>query len=584
MKSLESIIQTKKVITNTFDVKLKPPIFILGSGRSGTLLLRDILKNHPSIYCIEGETHLFSPDSNPYLQELNFFQNSNDIKNLSLTIISSILFGHECTALFVREKRFPKEVIEIYHEVQDHLSTIDSQEKYKIFNICINYMTLKENKKRWIEKTPNNIFYLPEILYNYPDAKFIEIYRDPRGVFYSWKNAKQEYFKKTNIIECIIKWKKTFEYSKKYIHELPNQFYKLKYEDLLENPKAELINLCNFLNEEFNPSLLEISINTDKAYAWKNHLTEYELLLIDSKTKNYRKELDYVDSKAKFNLVNIVIFCFFCVSKWLVERGIVTFNRLVERGILLINKYIAIANELLQSILRKPYSIKRKFKTLYWVIQRQKRIKEYLDTYSIKKLHIGADSNILPDWLNTNIMCITKGDIFLDASVRFPFDDNTFDYIFSEHQIEHLNYVQGLVMLKQCFRVLKPGGKIRITTPNLESFINLYKSPKEIEKAYINYSVKRLFPELKDNKEIFVLNNLFTNFGHKFIYDKASLELNLKTVGFVDIKFCEACKTSEEAFKNVDQHHKMFERFGFKNGEELSKFDTLVVEATRPYK
>ena len=93
MQTLKSTTQTKEVTTNTFDTNLKPPIFILGSGRSGTSLLRSILNNHPDIYCMEGETHLFSPESNPYLEELEFFQSSNDIKSLTFTIISSILFG-----------------------------------------------------------------------------------------------------------------------------------------------------------------------------------------------------------------------------------------------------------------------------------------------------------------------------------------------------------------------------------------------------------------------------------------------------------------------------------------------------------
>ena len=564
------------------NMRHKPPVFILGSGRSGTSLLRSILENHPDIYCIPGETHIFSPDSNPYLEELKSFEASNDVKNLTLTMISSILFGHECTALFAMEKKFPREVIQIYNEINGLFATCDIHDKHKIFTDCVQYISAKENKKIWVEKTPNHIFNLPEILSVYPNAKFIEIYRDPRAVYYSWQNAKQEYFKKSNIIECITKWNKTYEYSKKYASELPNQFYKLKYENLLENPKAELVNLCQFLNEEFNPSLLDVAINTEKADEWKNYLSKYELLFIDLKTKKYRDELDYTDSEAKLNLINILPLCLFYINQWLIGRTIFLINRLIGRTIILINKYIETTDQLLQSIYKKPYSTKRRFKTLLWVLKRKKVIKNYLKNNTIKKLNIGAGPNMLSGWLNTNIMSITKEDIFLDASIRFPFKDDTFDYIFSEHQIEHLTYTQGLVMLKECFRILKPAGKIRITTPNLESFINLYKNPKEIEKVYIDYTVKRLFPELEQNKEIFVLNKLFSYFGHRFIYDKNSLELNLKNKGFADIKFYTVGVTGDNIFKNIEQHPKMFEKFGFKNGEELSKFDSIACEAIKP--
>lgn len=617
----------KATNTTSFETKLssiahttlKPPIFILGSGRSGTTLLRSILKNHPDIYCIDGETHLFSPDSNPYLEDLEIFQSQNDIKNLTLTIISSILFGHECTTLFARKRKFPKDVIEVFNEVKDLINTNRPINKYEIFNVCITTITIKENKKRWAEKTPNNIFNLQEIITVYPEAKFIEVYRDPRGVFYSWKNAKQDYFKKTNIIECINKWNKAFEYSKKYAFELLNQFYKLKYEDLIENPHRELANLCKFLNEDFNQLLLEVttkSLDFDKTSdtkIWKDNLTKNELLLIDLKTKKYRKELGYTDSDARFNLINCIPFYLFYAKKILerqqelrfiikvvdkiisplrhllsllgtpLGRTFLLINKLLGRTILLINKFMGIGDELLQAVFKKPYSFRRKCKSLFWAIKRKSKIKKYINSQITKKLHIGAGPNILPGWLNTNIIPLTQEDIFLDASRRFPFDDNSFDYIFSEHQIEHLNYMQGLIMLKECFRVLKPDGKIRITTPDLESFINLYKNPGEIEKAYIDYTIKRLFPELEQNKKIFVLNNLFTNFGHRFIYDKNTLETNLKTTGFVDIKFYAQGKTEEKVFKDIEGHPKMFERFGLENGEELSRFDTFACEATKPF-
>ena len=583
MQTLKSTTQTKKITTNAFDIKLKPPIFILGSGRSGTSLLRSILNNHPDIYCMEGETHLFSPESNPYLEELEFFQSSNDIKSLIFTIISSILFGHECTALFARRKKFPKEVIEIYHDLQDFLLTVGSQEKYKIFNICIGHITLKENKKRWLEKTPNNIFNLPDILSLYPDAKFIEIYRDPRGVYYSWKNAKQDYFKKTNIIECIKKWSKTFEYSKKYAHELPNQFYKLKYENLVEDPKVELISLCNFLNEDFNQSLLGVTTRslgfdeTSSTTIWKDNLIKNELLLIDLKTKEYRKELGYIDSGVKLNLINMIPFCLFYIRNkffgrinFLTEKlfGQINFlarklfgrinlrtEKLFGRIALLINKYIAIANELLQSILRKPYSFRRKCKTLYWVIKRKRKVQEYIDTHKVKKLHIGAGPNMLKDWLNTNIMPITNEDIFLDASIRFPFDGNTFDCISINQSIEYLKYNQSKHCLNECFRVLKPDGKIRIITVNLENFIKIYskKDPTKEEKDYIKFVIDSCMPDIGIYKNAFIMNSLFSRLNYKFIHDYESLNDMLEKIGFIYINF-------------------------------LSKndFETLVVEARKP--
>jgi predicted SAM-dependent methyltransferase len=57
--------------------------------------------------------------------------------------------------------------------------------------------------------------------------------------------------------------------------------------------------------------------------------------------------------------------------------------------------------------------------------------------------------------------------VVLPLSSPTPFASDTFDFIFSEHMIEHVSHDDGAKMLAECHRVLKPGGHIRITTPDL---------------------------------------------------------------------------------------------------------------------
>lgn len=54
-----------------------------------------------------------------------------------------------------------------------------------------------------------------------------------------------------------------------------------------------------------------------------------------------------------------------------------------------------------------------------------------------------------------------------DLAARFPFEDESFDYVLSSEAIEHLP--DQLAMLRECARVLRPGGKLFLTTPNLLS-------------------------------------------------------------------------------------------------------------------
>ena len=79
----------------------------------------------------------------------------------------------------------------------------------------------------------------------------------------------------------------------------------------------------------------------------------------------------------------------------------------------------------------------------------------YLAQCDTPKLHIGCGGHVLSGWLNTDYDPELPMVMHLDARQHFPFKEETFDYIFSEHVIEHISYRDGMKMLTECFRVLK---------------------------------------------------------------------------------------------------------------------------------
>src|SRR5687767_1281080 len=76
--------------------------------------------------------------------------------------------------------------------------------------------------------------------------------------------------------------------------------------------------------------------------------------------------------------------------------------------------------------------------------------KEYLSRPGRAKLHIGAGLSLLTGWLNTDLTA-RPGVSYLDATARFPFPSDSFDFIYSEHMIEHVSYADGQRMLRECF-------------------------------------------------------------------------------------------------------------------------------------
>jgi glycosyltransferase involved in cell wall biosynthesis/predicted SAM-dependent methyltransferase/polysaccharide pyruvyl transferase WcaK-like protein len=199
-------------------------------------------------------------------------------------------------------------------------------------------------------------------------------------------------------------------------------------------------------------------------------------------------------------------------------------------------------------------------------------INNYLESHHIRKLHLGAGPNVLDGWFNTDISPEHKGVYALDVTERLPFDDKSIDYILSEHLVEHLTYKDGLDMFRECFRILKPGGIIRVATPDLEILIKLHTLKKnEIQQQYIKWHVDSFLPGMTYN-DCFVINNAFRGWGHQFIYDEETLRNSMEKVGFVEIKRYKPGESDDENFRGIEWRAK----------DEVQKFTGLILEARRP--
>lgn len=128
-------------------------------------------------------------------------------------------------------------------------------------------------------------------------------------------------------------------------------------------------------------------------------------------------------------------------------------------------------------------------------------------------------------------------------------------------------------MLFECNRILKPAGKIRISTPDLETLLALRTSkPDDIQKKYIRW--------ITDNfiggdiyKPSLVINNAFRNWGHQFLYDKETLELALRQAGFNDLKYFQPGESDDQNLRGLEGHGASV------GSEEMNRFESMVVEA-----
>ena len=212
---------------------------------------------------------------------------------------------------------------------------------------------------------------------------------------------------------------------------------------------------------------------------------------------------------------------------------------------------------------------------LVGLVKRHHQIRVYLATHDIKKLQLGTSHNVLQGWLNTDITPSQASVVYLNATRRFPFSDDTFEYIMSEHMIEHIEYADARFMLQECFRVLKPGGCLRIATPNLKVLLALHTDEKtETHKYYLDWATERFMPQVRECKDVFVINNFFQSWGHRFLYDEATLCNAAHAAGFRDVRLYKPGDSEDPVLRYLESHGKEIT-------EEINQFETIVLESRK---
>jgi predicted SAM-dependent methyltransferase len=90
------------------------------------------------------------------------------------------------------------------------------------------------------------------------------------------------------------------------------------------------------------------------------------------------------------------------------------------------------------------------------------------------KVNIGCGHRFHKDWINLDALPVDPTVRRFACGEPLPFDSDSVDFVYSSHMIEHLRPQAGLEFLSECRRVLKPGGWIRLVTPDFENFLIEY--------------------------------------------------------------------------------------------------------------
>jgi len=206
------------------------PIFIVGSPRSGTALLRDLLRAHPRI-TFPGESHFIPLFYRAYGDP----RTAGDAQALGGRILKLRWvkrWGLDLDPDSFRDCRTFRSVIAMLYEA----------------------WTAKEGKERWGDKTPQYYAAMPVLRTIFPDGQFIHIYRDGRDTALSILAAG---FGPQNLYTAAVGWRRDVRTAREAGAAMSSEaYFEVRYEDVLTAPEETMREVLDFLGEPFDDDVL----------------------------------------------------------------------------------------------------------------------------------------------------------------------------------------------------------------------------------------------------------------------------------------------------------------------------------------
>ena len=208
-----------------------------------------------------------------------------------------------------------------------------------------------------------------------------------------------------------------------------------------------------------------------------------------------------------------------------------------------------------------------------------RRIESYLKSEPCPRLHLGAGPVVLPGWLNSDLTPLHPDIVTIDATESLPIPDDTMKAVFCEHLIEHLPYAAGKSLAAEVFRILRPGGIFRVSTPNLHRLCELMVSERdEVRDKYIRVINSAFGADPNSHDPTFTLNSSFYDHGHQFLYTPRILRGIFEETGFESMSWSKPLVSEHMLLRGLEHHGRLL------GDERLNSFECMVLEGTKPTK
>ncbi len=244
------------------------PFFIIGSGRSGTTLLRLVLAAHSRI-TIPPETWFLIPL----------------VEKLPLHDVLTPEQVDEAIAMITSHYRWPD--LEIATDEMARLAHgLERPTIRGIADLVYDRLAARDGVARWGDKTPPYVKIAPQILELFPDAQFIHLVRDGRDVSVSM--YRKGWWGRW-LLENTHEWRESMQAMKRNREVVgTDRILEVRYEDLVLDTEGTTRRVCDFLGEDFEPAMLSWQNTVDERVPGRELVIHQKLYDPPSPDDTYR--------------------------------------------------------------------------------------------------------------------------------------------------------------------------------------------------------------------------------------------------------------------------------------------------------
>jgi hypothetical protein len=243
------------------------PFFLIGCVRSGTTMLRDILRMHPNLVAPE-ETHFYRW-ADPF---------GTDTARKWLLNNKTL----------VRHRTLDSVGAEEFEQMLDRAVT--RKDLYRMYM----QLVISRNKPqahRWFDKTPQNVYGAAMLAADYPQSRFVHIVRNPADVVLSLREG--TVMKVRNVVGACNYWRESVAIMDTLKRACPGRVFEVRYEDFTADPKLHTGRLLDFVQEPYEEGFMDAFKSRPSAYDAAAKLTPKDKRMIERICGQWAAEYGY---------------------------------------------------------------------------------------------------------------------------------------------------------------------------------------------------------------------------------------------------------------------------------------------------